>query len=109
MHIERTRQIDASEPDSSGMYEYYYEYDIYRFTAGADCVIARSYTDEPDEAHFLRIETGGMPRIIVDSDLMCPLLIAAQAYLRAEGKVQLLWLSGRGNGYEPLHTTQTTA
>lgn len=33
MHIERVHQIDSSEPDASGMYDYYYEYDIYRFTA----------------------------------------------------------------------------
>jgi len=106
MHIERIRHIDASEPDESGIYEYYYEYDLYRFTAGAECFVARSYTNEPDEAHFLRIETDGQPRTIVDGDLIHPLLIAAQDYLHAEGKAQLSWLSGRGNGYEPLLSTK---
>lgn len=41
MHIECVRQIDSSEPDESGMYDYYYEYDIYRFTDGPLCLIAR--------------------------------------------------------------------
>jgi hypothetical protein len=108
MHIERTRQVDASEPDETGMFEYYYEYDIYRFTDGPICLVARIYTDEPDEAHFLRIESNGSPRSLVDSDLTHPLLLAAQAHLHTEGKRHLRWLSGRGNGYElvppgPLH------
>ncbi|RNF86235.1 hypothetical protein [Montanilutibacter psychrotolerans] len=102
MHIECTRQLDASDPDASGNYEYYYEYDMYRFTDGAICFVARSYTDEPDEAHFLRIELDGTPRPMTDSDLARPLFLAAQAHLHGAGKVHLRWLSGRGNGYEPV-------
>lgn len=52
MHIECTHHIDASEPDEDGMHEYYYEYDMYRFTDGALCLVARSYSDEPDEAQL---------------------------------------------------------
>ena len=102
MHIERTHHIDASDPDENGMHEYYYEYDIYRFTDDSICFVARSYIDEPDEAHFLRIEVNGGTRLMVDADLMHPLLLAAQAYLLNAGKIQLHWLSGRGNGYEPV-------
>ncbi len=102
MHVECTRHIDASGPDETGMYEYYYEYDIYRFTDGPICFVARSYTDEPDEAHFLRVEIDGRPRSIIDSDLMYPLFLSAQAHLRADGKAHLRWLSGRGDGYEPV-------
>jgi hypothetical protein len=102
MRIECTRLIDASEPDELGMYEYHYEYDIYRFTDGCMCFVARSYTDEPDEAHFLGLEADGQSRPILDEDLMHPLLFAAQAYLRAAGKIRLRWLSGRGDGYEPV-------
>ena len=100
MHIERVRQIDSSEPDESGLFDYYYEYDIYRFTDGPICLIARSYTDEPDEAHFLRVEINGSRRALIDSDLSHPLFLEAQSHLHSEGKVQLSWLSGRGNGYE---------
>lgn len=100
MHIERTRQVDASEPDDTGAYEYYYEYDIYRFTDGPICLVARSYTDEPDEAHFLRIETDHGARPLVAADLAHPLLLAALNHLRADGKVHVRWLGGRGDGFE---------
>ncbi len=100
MHIERVRQIDCSEPDESGMYDYYYEYDIYRFTDGPNCFVARSYTDEPDEAHFLRVEADGSPRTLVDGDLTHPLFHLALSHLRSEGKVRFRWLSGRGDGYD---------
>lgn len=102
MLIECDHQIDASAPDSAGLYEYYYEYDIYRFTEGAVCFVARSYTDEPDEAHFLRVELDGERRVITDTDLARPLFLAARAYLLGAGKVRLRWLSGRGNGYESI-------
>jgi len=102
MQIECIRQIDASEPDESGMYEYYYEYDIYRFTDGHTCFFARSYTDTPDEASFLRVETNGTHRGLRRSDLTHPLFLSAQSYLHSEGKVHLYWLSNRGNGYEPV-------
>jgi hypothetical protein len=102
MHIERVRQIDSSEPDESGMCEYYFEYDIYRFTDGPLCFVARSYTDEPDRAHFLRIDENGNRRALTDSDLSHPLFLLALAHLRNEGKANLSWLSGRGNVYEPV-------
>lgn len=106
MHVERTRHIDASEPDEAGMHEYHYEYDAYRFIDGAVCLAARSYVDQPEEAHFLGIEVNGRSRILVDSDLTHPLFLAAQAHLHAEGKTHLNWLSGRGNGYEAVPQSQ---
>jgi hypothetical protein len=101
MRIERVRQIDSSEPDESGRYEYYYEYDIYRFDDGTICFVARSYIDEPDEAHFLRSEIGGESRPLDEADLTHPLFVLAQAHLRGEGKANLRWLNVEV-GYEPL-------
>jgi hypothetical protein len=100
MHVECTRHVDASEPDAAGMHEYHYEYDIYTFTQDDLRLVARSYTDEPAEAHFLRIETRGKPRLLRDADLDHPLFIAAQAHLVGLGKSRLRWLSGRGDGYD---------
>ena len=102
MHVERTHHVDASEPDDDGMYEYHYEYDIYRFTDDAICLAARSYVHTPDEAHFLGIEVRGHSRMLVDRDLARPLFRSAAEYLQAHGKRDLRWLSGRGNGYEPV-------
>jgi hypothetical protein len=102
MHVECVREVDASEPDADGAYEYHYEYDVHRFTEDGVCFVARSYTDTPDEAHFLCIECDGRRRLLADADLDHPLFLAAAAHLRGIGKGQLNWLSGRGNGYEPL-------
>lgn len=102
MRIESTRHIDASEPDAAGFRDYHYEYDVYRFSDGAVCFVARSYTDTSDEAHFLRVELDGDPRHLTDADLTHPLFVAARSHLIGAGKVHLNWLSGRGNGYEPI-------
>lgn len=102
IQVERTRHVDCSEPDASGAYDYYYEYDLYRFSDGAACLIARSYTDTPDEAHFLSLDVGGKSRLLKAADLARPMCVFAQLHLRGEGKRELHWLSGRGNGYEPV-------
>lgn len=86
MHIECTRHVDASELDEAGFYEYCYEYDLYRFTDESICFVARSYTDEPNEVHFLRVEEDGRPRLMVNADLTHPVCLAAQAHLLAVGK-----------------------
>lgn len=107
MHIERIRQIDSSEPDESGAYDYYYEYDIYRFTDAALCFVARSYTDEPYKAHFLWVEELGVKRGLVHADLARPLCLMAQSHLLSEGKVHLSWLNSGGSGYEPVPTGES--
>jgi hypothetical protein len=104
MQIECTRHVDASEPDAAEMDEHDYEYDLYRFTEGECCFVARSYVDNPGEAHYLRAEVGGQHRRLVDADLKQPLFIASLEYLRVSGKLKLNWLSGRGDGYEPVPT-----
>lgn len=102
MHVEQTHHIDAGEPDARGMYVYYYEYDLYSFSEADVAVVARSYRDTPAEAHFLRIEIDGAPRLLHNDDFQRPLVVAATQHLRALGKRELNWLSGRGNGYEPV-------
>lgn len=102
MQIARTHHIDASQPDDNGDLDYFYEYDLYRFSEGSLCLFARSYADEPDEAHFLNLAIGDRSRPLADADLTHPLFLAAKVHLLSEGKVRLNWLSGRGNGYEPL-------
>jgi hypothetical protein len=103
MHVERSHHVDASEPDEAGLHEYHYEYDIYSFSDGVRCITARSYADQPSEAHFLGIEVRGKSRLMVDRDISQPLFLSALEYLQAQGKTDLRWLSGRGNGYETVH------
>jgi len=103
MDVATTHHIDSSEADAQGgTHDYYYEYDLYRFSEGDAVLIARSYIDTPVTASFLNIELRGNARRLCRADLKTPLLAAAAAYLRTAGKRELLWLSGRGNGYEPL-------
>lgn len=104
MKIEQTHHVDASEPDERGMYLYYYEYDLFVFSADNVVLVARSYSDMPGEAHFLRIEIGDAALLLKPADFRRPLVIAAVKHLRALGKHELSWLSGRGNGYEAVRT-----
>ncbi|MBO9747341.1 hypothetical protein J7431_08680 [Xanthomonas phaseoli pv. dieffenbachiae] len=99
--------VDCSAPDASGALEDAYEYDIYRFLDGERCLIARSYIDTPSEAHFLSIDVAGESRLLKDADLLESLWLVAQSQLRREGKLQLRWLSGRDNGYEPVPADST--
>jgi hypothetical protein len=102
MKVDTSHHIDASEPDADGQYDYRYEYDIYTFSDGEIRFIARSYTDENSEAHFLRVEINDNARLITVVDLKSPLFSNAVIYLRQAGKTKINWLSGRGNGYEPV-------
>jgi len=88
-------------PDSNGLYEFYYEYDLYEFTQGSETLHARSYASEPEEAHLLGIEVGGQGRLLTATDLGKPLPRAALQYLREAGKSSLTWLdpNNRVNGY----------
>lgn len=105
MNVVTTHHIDTDEPDAhdvQGECSYYCEYDVYGFSEGDITLIARGYVDSEDEAHFLSVEVRGKRRLMRDADLKTPLFIAAAAYLRDAGKNKLTWLSGRGNGYEPV-------
>ncbi len=64
-------------------------------------MVARSYADDPEEAHFLRIEIGGAGRLLCDEDLSRKLLQDSVRYFKLAGKKRVTWLSGRGgSGYE---------
>ncbi|KOR47226.1 hypothetical protein [Xanthomonas oryzae] len=106
MPVERLRHVDCGEPDASGAYDHYYEYDIYRFTDGVAYLIARSYTDTPDEAHFLNIDVDGKSRLLQHADLLHPLCVFARASPRRGGK-RLRWLSGGRHGYAPVPADST--
>jgi hypothetical protein len=103
VQVEKTHHIDCSEPDADGRYEWYYEYDLFRFAVGDVSLLARSYIGTPCEAHFLRIERGGKPIQLSAEDLGSPLATAAIRHLHECGKRQIKWLSSAG--YEPFGQT----
>lgn len=103
LRVERSHHVDEAPPDADGLQDYHYAYDIYRFSDGTRVLYARSYADTPKHAHFLNAEVRGRMRPLRPADLRTPLLRAAAQHLcQAEGKRDLAWLSGRGNGYEPV-------
>jgi hypothetical protein len=69
MQVECSHHIDASEADAEGFYEYYYEYDIYRFTLGGLSLVVRSYSDTCEQASVLRLEEAGKSRPLQPKDL----------------------------------------
>ena len=102
MHVQTSHHVDAGEQDADGIYEYYYEYDVTVFSEDGQSLVVRSYIDTPHEAHFLRAEVGSYRRLLTDSDMRSALAVEAIAHLRAQGKTEINWLSGRRNGYEPV-------
>jgi hypothetical protein len=102
MQVQTSHLVDASPQGADGLYDYHYEYDIIVFSNGGVSLVARSYTDAPHEAHFLRVECDSERRPLVEEDLKNALATEAVAYLRVQGKSEIKWLSGRDNGYEIL-------
>ena len=102
VEIETTHHVDAGDIGAGPAQEFRYEYDLYRFSDDTGAIVARCYTDQPDEAHFLRIEADGQIRGLQAGDLRRPLFEQAANYLRGIGKMELSWLSERAGGYEPV-------
>jgi hypothetical protein len=99
MTVETTHHIDASDPDENGYYDYFYEYDIYRFSDGQSAFVARSYVDTPAEVHFLKYGVGSEERLLTARDLREPLFAEACEYLRNLGKTQINWLDREAGDY----------
>lgn len=103
MLIQRSLHIDKSEPDENGMYDYYYEYEVFEFSDGPEKIIARSYIDTPAQACFLCKEINAYRQLLVRDDLQTRLIKDAAKYLADQGKSDISWLSGKGvKGYEPI-------
>ncbi|MGH8446674.1 MAG: hypothetical protein ACREVL_15485 [Solimonas sp.] len=96
MKVETSHHIDASEPDADGMHEWHYEYELYRFSDGGVSLVARSYVEEPEQAHFINADVGGAARLITKRELTQPLFVEALAYLRRAGKTRIELLGVEG-------------
>lgn len=62
MHVTVSHHIDASEPDANGFYDYYYEYDDYRFSLRERTYTAR-VADQPERASYIGCEESGRSRL----------------------------------------------
>jgi hypothetical protein len=103
MEVIVSHHTDCSDCDENGMYEYYYEYDIYEFTEENVSFIVRAYVDEPGDAHFLKMKGDGDQdwRIMTERDKDGSLFNQAVEYLRNIGKPNIRCFMGRA-GYVDL-------
>ena len=91
--VEVIHHVDADEPR--------YEYDLIWITVGSARILARRYSDTPQQASLMSIEDNGATRFIHAADLTSPLLATAIAHLRSMGVEDVQRLGG-GSGYAPV-------
>jgi hypothetical protein len=97
MQVTKEQVVEAGERDASGLYDYRYCYWLFTFREGDTALVARSYEEEPQQAHFLRKEIGGRAALLKPEDVAGPLFAAACDYLRRiEGKAAIAVLGGQG-------------
>ena len=103
LHVEKNYYEDIGPRDPNGRPMFAYRYYLFRFTCNdGETLVARSYLDNPSEAHFLRLETVAPHRPIDAADFRRPLFIDAVEYLRKQGKDNITWLSFDAQGYVPV-------
>lgn len=89
MKISKTHQIDKGDAD--GKSDFQYEYHLYEFTENDQTLVARSYLDEIQEAHLIRLERDG-EYIPCHQVLHDDLVIKAVAHLRNDGNMLINYL-----------------
>lgn len=105
MDIRKSHHADSGEQDEQGLLEYRYEYDLYEFQDTRLCYVVRSYTDTPQEAHFLRKEIEGRKTTVTEEDLKNPLFLRAVQELKKEGKKEIRYLSSKSGGYANIESS----
>jgi pantothenate kinase len=99
--VEVEHHVDADEPGEDGLHSYRYEYDLIWISVGSARILARRYSDTPQQASLMSIEENGGRRFIHAVDLTSPLVAAAVAYLSSIGVEDVQRLGG-GSGYAPV-------
>jgi hypothetical protein len=105
MKVRVSQHIDKSDLNENGFYDYYYDFNIYAFSEGEVTYYARSYNDEPNEAHFTNGERGGKVFYLSKADFKTDLCIEACLYLQASAWQRLRYLGKKG--YVPAIVVQT--
>lgn len=100
--VEVIHHVDGDKPDElDSLLTDRYEYDLIWITVGSSRILARRYSDTPQQASLMSIEENGVRRFIHAADLTSPLLAAAVAHLRSMGVEDVQRLGG-GSGYAPV-------
>lgn len=92
--------LDVGEQDAEGLYEYYYEGDIYTFDDGTQRLKLRTYTDTPSEASAMGLRISALRR--------SPLAEPASRYLAARGVTTVTALGPSGTYEVWLPETRST-
>jgi hypothetical protein len=104
MQVTLSRHIDKSELRADGFYDYYYDFNLYKFSNSNIIYHARSYNDQPGEAHFINGEHEGKVFFLGNTDFNTDLFIEACTYLQACGFKELC--CSRDQGYAPITINQ---
>ncbi len=101
LNVIKTHHIDKGEKDDNGLYDYYYEYDVYVFSRDGYSLRVRSYFETPSEASLLVIFEDGVERFLTQEDLKSSFIKDAIEYLKQDGKNKFDWLdtSNKDAGY----------
>ena len=91
--------IDTSEPDADGLFEFSYNFFDYRFDFGARELRARAYRDDLSSVSIIALVEGVDP-VGFDVLLTSPELQAAAAYFRHRDFATIQVLGP--NGYQPI-------
>lgn len=100
--INISHHVDASAPNAQGMYDWYYEYDVFEFTdqQHASALTVRSYSNTPFEASFIDLNNRQHEIIALD-DTLKPLFQFAIQFLKKSGKTKINYLSAHGYALLP--------
>lgn len=101
MEVIKKHEIDASEKDSNGNYEYYYEFDDFQFIENNVTFFARSYSDEPNEVSFRGVIKDSNRQMISTTDIQSVMFKQAVNHLKSEGKSVINVLTE--SGYEAIN------
>jgi len=96
MEVIKTHEVDASEKDSQGHYDYYYEFDEYQFKDSNSIYHARCYMEEPNSVNFSGVTRDNTRQLVTQTDIKSPAFKKAVEHLKNEGKITIEVLTESG-------------
>ncbi|MDJ0758290.1 MAG: hypothetical protein QNJ19_02785 [Woeseiaceae bacterium] len=104
IEVTRSKGVDKMGPDEDGLYEFYYDFELFEFRSGSRVVHGRAYADQENEASLIAIYEDGERRLMSVSDLQADLGRAAIRYFKNIGKTDIKWLDpdNKVTGYSPI-------
>ncbi len=84
MEISKEHIIDCGDKSEDGSYDFYYEFDLYKFKFKSIVFLAKSYKDESELVSFFGVDIEGKREMIVKEQLKSDMFVQAVEYLRGQ-------------------------